>query len=359
MRVLIVTPMFPPDQAGIALQSAMLADGLLDAGHDAAVLAYSPRDVAAPGADAGHVHRVPREVRRRRFSPSLWWRLRRLAGRADVIHVHGYTNLNLHAWLARRGKPVVATYHGTEVWHYEPRKGGALFRHLSRRAKRVCVSLPLADALRDKAGLDSAVVEPAIGRAYVAAAQACAQPDDAGSRAVLSVKGLYPVNDQTPLLQAMARILQQLPDVELWLGGIGPLQPQLEALAEQLGISASVKFLGLLDNEALVDTYAEAAVFANTATLESYGNVTVEALACGTPVVACETAGARALAREFPRDIHLVPCDDVDALARALHERLARPRVVSCETRTRIAEEKCPETMVRKYLQLYGEISDA
>ena len=355
MRILIVTPMYPPDRAGIALQSSMLVEGLAASGHKCHVLAYSPRD-ASPGdaaADQEDVTRVDRGLRHRRFSPRLWWTLRGLASAADLVHVHGYTNLNSHAWLARRGRPMFFTYHGTEVWHHDPNRGGRLFRGLTASASIICVSQPLADALAQKTGLASAVVEPAIEDVYIHAAQTATPAQKADFPLVLNVKGLYPVGGHDALVRAMARVCRDSPQAQLWIAGMGPLQPKLEALAQELGIGGNVKFLGLLDGQELANVYANAWVFANTATLESYGNVTVEALACGTRAVACETAGATALARQFPRDIQLVPQDDLPALANALLAGLARPAPVCRGTLDTIAEEKSAAAMTQKYLALY------
>ena len=352
MRVLILTPMFPPDRAGIALQSAMLAEGLREAGHEARVITYSPRD-AEDGEPDSDVTRIDRSARHRKLSLRLWWCVRREVASADLIHVHGYTNLNLHAWLARRGRPVVSTYHGTEVWHYEPAKGGAAFRWLSKAAKIVCVSQPLADALSEKTGVASAVVEPSIADCYIEAARTAAPPDRAAQPVVLAVKGLYPVAGHEALIRAMAPVCGRFPNAELWIAGVGPLQEELESTANNLGISAKVKLLGLVDNHDLAEMYGKAWVFANAATLESYGNVSVEALACGAPVVATETAGAKALAREFPVDIRLVPQDDVRALAAALLERIEQPTEAATATRARIAKRKSADAMAQKYLALY------
>jgi len=353
MRILILTPMYPPDQAGIALQSAMLAEGLRAEGHAARVLTFSPRDTdAAPAADPDVV-RIDRALRLRKLSPRLWWVLRGLARDVDLVHVHGYTNLNVHAWLARRGRPVLFTYHGTEVWHYDPKAGSGLFPWLSRRAQLACVSQPLADALRDKSGMESAVVEPAISDPYIAAARGHTTGDKHERPTVLSVKGLFPVNQHETLLRAMAAVCERVPHAQVLLAGEGPLRPELEALAGRLGIGDHVRFLGLLDNAELLRVYGRAWVFVNTAALDSYGNVTVEALACGAPAVACETAGAAALGQEFPQDIQLVPQDDASALAEAIAAHLAAARPVTQQARRAIAERKSAAVMTRSYLALY------
>lgn len=355
MRVLILTPMFPPDRAGIALQSAMLVEGLREAGHQVRVLTYSPRDAESDGAAEPDcdVTSIDREARHRKLSVRLWWRMRREVAGADLVHVHGYTNLNLHAWLVRRGRPVIFTYHGTEVWHYDPAKGGKVFRWLSKAAKIVCVSQPLADALSEKTGVGSAVVEPSIAECYVEVARTAAPPDRAARPVVLAVKGLYPVAGHEGLVRAMAHVCERFPNAELWIAGVGPLQEELESLADDLAIAANVKLLGLVDNRDLVGMYTKAWVFANAATLESYGNVSVEALACGTPVVATETAGAKALAQELPDDIRLVPQDDPQALVTALLQRIGQPTQVTTAARAKIAEEKSASAMAQEYLALY------
>lgn len=353
MRILIVTPMYPPDRAGIALQSAMLAQGLAASGHEPRVLAYSPRDASPADAGRADATWLDRGLRHRRFCPRLWWKLRGLASAADLVHVHGYTNLNLHAWLARGGRPVFFTYHGTEVWHHDPQRGGLMFSRLTRSANIVCVSQPLADALAEKTGVASAVVEPAVEDVYIQATRTSQSPQRADFPLVLNVKGLYPVGGHDALIRAMARVCKDSPQAQLWIAGMGPLQPKLEALAQELGIGANVRFLGLLDGQELAAAYANAWVFANTATLESYGNVTVEALACGTRAVACETAGAKALAQQFPSDIQLVPQDDTPALADALLAGLAQAAPVCRQTLDTIAEAKSAAAMTQRYLALY------
>jgi len=356
MRILTITPMFPPDRAGIAIQAAMLVEGLREAGHEVRVITYSPRD-AQEGEPAPDVVTIDRSARHRRLSPLLWWRVRREVAEADVIHVHGYSTLNLHAWLARCGRPVIFTYHGSEVWNYSPAKGGKLFRRLSKAAEIVCVSQALADALREKTDVVSEVIEPSLAVCYIEKARAATPPERAAHPVVLAVKGLYPVAGHEALVRAMAPVCERFPNAELWIAGAGPLQGELESVANDLGISANVKLLGLVDNRELIGTYGKAWVFANAATLESYGNVSVEALACGVPVVATKTAGAKALAEEFPEDIQLVPQDDPQALATALLERLELPTEVTAAARTRVAEEKSANAMVQNYVAFYEAAS--
>ncbi len=91
-------------------------------------------------------------------------------------------------------------------------------------------------------------------------------------------------------------LLPRSPKVQLVLiGGDGPAsaaQQRLVKLAGDLGISEQVEFAGRVAHERLTEYYTRAAVVVLPSRYESFGLVTLEALACGTPVVATRTGVA-------------------------------------------------------------------
>ncbi len=93
----------------------------------------------------------------------------------------------------------------------------------------------------------------------------------------LSVQKDYPT-----MLRAFARVCKDVP-ATLWILGEGPLRGELEALASELGICRQVDFLGFRENP--FRYMAAADLFVLSSAWEGFGNVIVEALACGTPVV--------------------------------------------------------------------------
>ncbi|MCZ8516468.1 glycosyltransferase family 4 protein [Paenibacillus filicis] len=96
------------------------------------------------------------------------------------------------------------------------------------------------------------------------------------------------------LIQAMQRVSAQVPEAVLYIAGGGTLREALEQLATQLGLGAKVRFLGRVTNEDLVRWYQAADLsIVPTLTLEGFGLVTVEALACGTPVIGTPYGGTR------------------------------------------------------------------
>lgn len=90
------------------------------------------------------------------------------------------------------------------------------------------------------------------------------------------------------LLEAVARTR---PPLRCKIAGEGPELAKLRSLADRLGIGPRVEFLGWVDEERLVDLYAECLAVFYAPYDEDYGYVTVEALLSGKPVVTTADAG--------------------------------------------------------------------
>jgi D-inositol-3-phosphate glycosyltransferase len=94
---------------------------------------------------------------------------------------------------------------------------------------------------------------------------------------------------------------------------------RLQEICDSLGLGEVVSFLGKCDQDILQYYYSAAEIVVVPSHYESFGLVALEAMACGTPVVASETGGLAFLIRDGETGFH-VPAGDVDALA----DRLAR-----------------------------------
>lgn len=95
------------------------------------------------------------------------------------------------------------------------------------------------------------------------------------------------------LLNAFVQIKNEIPAATLIIAGDGPNRQKLERLSAKLGLSNKVTFLGKVSEEDKIKLYQEAWVFVNPSLLEGWGITTIEANACGTPVVASNVAGLR------------------------------------------------------------------
>ncbi|WP_312488424.1 glycosyltransferase [Sphingomonas sp.] len=88
------------------------------------------------------------------------------------------------------------------------------------------------------------------------------------------------------------RAIRQLPGVCLLIVGDGPEEQSLRSLAHGLGVADRVRFLGHVGQARLPDLYGAADVAINCSDREGIANVLLEALACGTPLVATPVWGS-------------------------------------------------------------------
>ncbi|MBI3492232.1 MAG: glycosyltransferase family 4 protein, partial [Acidobacteria bacterium] len=133
---------------------------------------------------------------------------------------------------------------------------------------------------------------------------------------VLYVGRLEPRKGVDGLIRAMPLVQQRRPDAQLLIVGDGPERHALESLAATLG--ANVRFVGRVDDEQL-PAYMQASQIVCSPAIggESFGIVLLEAMACGTPVVASDIEGYADLIGGDDSAV-LVPPRDVDALGAAL-----------------------------------------
>ncbi len=152
---------------------------------------------------------------------------------------------------------------------------------------------------------------------------------------VLFVGRIDPVKGIDVWFKAMALVVEENPALRAKLcvcligGDIDEEEPdeelaRLQALKDELGIGDLVTFLGRRSQEALPYYYASADVVVMPSLYESFGMVALEAMACGTPVVASDVGGLSFIVRNGETG-YLVPDRDPRALADCLSKLLRDP----------------------------------
>ncbi|MFC2030282.1 glycosyltransferase [Chloroflexota bacterium] len=149
----------------------------------------------------------------------------------------------------------------------------------------------------------------------------------ADRRVVLFVGRIEPLKGIDTLLRAMALLKSDLPQWqdELSVIIIGGAQgtgservqaelARLESLRAELGIEELVTFQGAKDQDTLVYYYSAAEMVVMPSHYESFGMVALEAMACGTPVVASKVGGLAFSVQDGQTGYH-VPERDAEALA--------------------------------------------
>jgi glycosyltransferase involved in cell wall biosynthesis len=125
------------------------------------------------------------------------------------------------------------------------------------------------------------------------------------------------------LLEAFRSVLREIPDCKLVLAGKSPELDKVKQVASQLGILPNVVFRGAYKRDEVPTIMRECTVFCVPSFGEPFGQVTLEAMACGRPVVGTDAGGSRYLINE--RGGRKVAVGDADALAQSLIEVLENP----------------------------------
>ncbi|MCP5159590.1 MAG: glycosyltransferase [Gammaproteobacteria bacterium] len=177
---------------------------------------------------------------------------------------------------------------------------------------------------------------------------------DEGRLRIVTSGRLAPEKDLQTLIQAFAKV-RACCDVVLEIIGAGPEQARLEALVAELGIAADVAFLGFQQQP--FERVKAADLFVHTALFEGFGNVLLEAMACGVPVIATDCDfGPREIVQDG-RNGRLVRVSDPEHLAEVIMELLVDPMA-----RKRLAEgglaslsSYSAERMAQRYEQVFLE----
>ncbi len=372
MKVCMVTPHLPPDQAANALLPQLLHDGMVARGHDIRMMAFEPKASGDAKKDI-HYIRKPRNglARTLRLSHlATWWEVRAKAQIAfddvDLVHIHSNTFMNqVAASIAHKsGVPFLLTHYGTEIWHYTPKRIDP-FLWMNERAAHVTYYSRLLLQRSIELGVvprRSAVVYPPVDERFGVPTE---DERNEARRALgidgpflLNVKRLHPLAGQRFVVEAMPAVLAKFPNAKLAIAGEGESRGELEGLIRDLGLEDAVTLLGLVDNRDLPRYYHAADLFVLPSRLEAFPTVAAEALASGLRVVSADHPGGVELSELFPEDVRIVPREQIEPLAKVLITEIGRGTRSSDQTRKRIDSEFRPATAIDTYLELYEHARD-
>ena len=310
LRVLMVTARYLPYMGGVENHVYEVARRLARQGVEVTVLTTDPGGQLKPSEQVEGV-----SIRRVRawpakadfyFAPGIYRVITQ--GNWDVVHVQCYHTLvpPLAMLAARRAHiPYVLTFHG----------GG----HSSR----------LRNALR---GIQQTVLRPLIARAerLIAVARfeieffgkrlhlpperftlipnGCDLPAAPGQVArgisngtlIASVGRLEYYKGHQRVIAALPYILEQQPDVRLWIAGVGPYEAELRRLAERLGVTDRVRIRAIPATERtrMAAELSKAALVVLLSEYETHPIAVLEAIALGRPVLVADTSGLSELAQQ-------------------------------------------------------------
>ncbi|MDD4527926.1 MAG: glycosyltransferase [Candidatus Margulisbacteria bacterium] len=133
---------------------------------------------------------------------------------------------------------------------------------------------------------------------------------------IISIGRLFPSKNYSFLIRSFKKVATEVPNINLVILGEGPLKKQLIDLSKVLRIEKNVHFFGFVNNPYKYLKHSD--VFVLSSTYEGFGNVIVEALAVGIPVVSSDCPGGPKEILDNGKYGKLIPINDEDAMADAL-----------------------------------------
>ncbi|MFP7492539.1 glycosyltransferase [Terribacillus saccharophilus] len=156
-------------------------------------------------------------------------------------------------------------------------------------------------------------------------------------------------------ISAFKHVVEQIPDAEYHIYGMGPLEGDLKAQIKRLGLENNVKLLGFSSDPAAA--YQSAACSILTSDFEGFGMVLTETLAAGTPAVAYDIKyGPKDIVRDDV-DGYLVKKGDQKALAdkvvRIMNDASLRNRLAA--NATEVTERFSEESYKKDWIEMFGQ----
>ncbi|MFB0543630.1 MAG: glycosyltransferase family 4 protein, partial [Candidatus Bathyarchaeia archaeon] len=130
------------------------------------------------------------------------------------------------------------------------------------------------------------------------------------------------------LLYAMKNVTKKTTNIELFIAGEGPERRSLEKLVQQLNLQKYIIFTGKVSDEELIRHYASSDIFILPSTEEALGEVLLEAMCMGIPVVASNTGGIPEIVIDHKTGILTLPGNS-EALANSIMFLLDNPKICS------------------------------
>jgi glycosyltransferase involved in cell wall biosynthesis len=129
---------------------------------------------------------------------------------------------------------------------------------------------------------------------------------------------------QDRVIDALPKVLTQVPSAHLVLAGDGPMRGPLARRAAELGVSEKVHFMGMIEHEQVSDYMGIADIFLQTNDLSCLGNSLLEAVICGRAIITWDVGTTRDLIKDGINGI-LLPRADPELIADTIIELYKDP----------------------------------
>jgi glycosyltransferase involved in cell wall biosynthesis len=331
MRVVIATPLYPPEIGGPATYAKLLSEGLPERGIEVEVVKFS------------EVRHLPKFLRHVMY----FWRVLKATRRSDAVLALDPVSVGLPAMLAARigGKPFVVKIVGDYAWEQGRQRFGVSQsldafvkeKHVpssvrtlrrvqscvARKAVRIIVPSAYLQSVVAAWGIPQRKVEVIYNAATIGVVGAVPDSVTRLVRPVVigSLGRLVPWKGVDGVIDAATELRHKHVELSLVIAGDGPERAALIERAEQ-EMKIGYVFTGSLAHPDALALMKYADVLVLNSTYEGLSHLLIEAQALGVPTIATR-AGGNAEVITDGEDGLLVPPNDTPALAQALERILS------------------------------------
>jgi glycosyltransferase involved in cell wall biosynthesis len=179
---------------------------------------------------------------------------------------------------------------------------------------------------------------------------------------ILSVGALIERKGFDVLIKGIGEVVKTERNIKVRILGDGPQKNHLKALVRQLSLEQFINFEGHIPHEKIMMYYKNADIFVSTSRAESWGQMFLEAMSCGLPVISTVNIGSMNIIKDNKFGF-LVPQEDYNSLAKKISYFLAHPKIMHTHARqARLEVEKkynweklIPDNYIKLYKNLINE----
>ena len=316
MKILITTPIFPPEIGGPATYTVQVSKQLKERGHQVRVIAFTD---LKPQVEEFEVIPIRLSykvlgtvVRQVRLFPTILGAAKGM----ELIYAQGPVVVGLTSLIAGKlmRKPVVVKFVGDIAWENAFNLGrtsrfleeflsqpqGGLYTALIMRIQRFVFHnadkiITPSHFLKDLLIKYYEVPPPKIDVVYNAVKldESEATVERRGWPVVITVGRLVPSKGIAELIELVPALAEKYPDFRLVVVGDGPEKEKLKMLGKKMGIEPHVIFTGNVSHEETLASLKSSDVFVLNSRYEGLPHSVIEAMACQCPVIATNIKGTR------------------------------------------------------------------
>ncbi len=340
MKILIATPLFPPDIGGPATYSKALSEELSKRGISVDVLSF------------GVVRGLPKIIRHLAYFWKVFWKSRK----ADLIFSQDPASVGFPACLAalllrkRFALKIVGDYAWEQgmnrfgvkdlLDNFLEKKYGRPVEFLRRiekfvaiRADIIIVPSRYLKSVVEKWGVDSKKINVIYNAVHIPeifqSKEEIRKNLGLSGKILVSIGRLVPWKGFGMLIELMPEISKKYPDAKLLIIGSGPEEDELKAISykpssrtQAEGLKAGVKFLGGLSHELVLKYLKAADIFLLNTGYEGFSHQILEAMASGAPVISTPAGGNREILEDRKNTL-VAAYNDRNVWLRAILELLS------------------------------------